>query len=353
MKNANDDSAQFSVAAAEGAACVGDESAAKHSEGQLFELPTSCRLCPRLCGADRAAGERGYCGADDKLLVARAALHFWEEPPISGKRGSGAIFFSYCSLRCVFCQNAVIAAGRAGREVSVERVAQMCCELEAQGALNLNMVTPTHYAPQVRAAVRLAREAGCVLPVVWNTSGYETVQAVRANEGVADIYLPDCKYADSLLAARYSKAPDYPKVAMAAIEAMVDQVGRPQFDEVDGQPRMLRGVIVRHLMLPGHLDDSMRVVKMVHERFGDDVLLSIMNQYTPVLVDTACSDDAQSSEQAQTVLARCPELASRVPDEDYERLLDYADELGVEDYFWQVGGAAQESFIPAWDLTGV
>ena len=322
-------------------------------------LPTSCDLCPRACGADRAAGERGVCGADDRLLVARAALHHWEEPPLSGARGSGAIFFSNCPMHCVFCQNAVIAAGRAGRAVSVERVAEMCLELESQGALNLNMVTPTHYAPQIRAAVALARERGCGLPVVWNTSGYETVQAVRDNAGTVDIYLPDYKYAAPGLAKRYSRAPDYPQVALAAIEAMVEEVGRPRFDEVDGQPRMTGGVIVRHLMLPGQLADSMRVVKTLHERFGGDVLISLMNQYTPVLVDAAGGDpavggdDAAFAEHARETLARCSELSRRVPDEDYERLLDYADSIGVEDYFWQEGGAAEESFVPAFDLTGV
>ena len=310
-------------------------------------------MCPRACGANRAAGERGVCGADDRLVVARAALHFWEEPPISGERGSGAVFFSNCPLHCVYCQNAVIAAGDAGREVVVERLAEMCRELEAQGALNLNFVTPTHYAPQIRAAIERARAAGCALPTVWNTSGYETVEAVRDNVGFVDVYLTDFKYASAELGARYSHAADYPEVALAALEAMVSEAGAPVFDEVDGAPRLVRGVVVRHLMLPGQLADSMRVVRLVHERFGGDVLLSLMNQYTPVVAQTARSGAGPAQRHAAATLARCPELAGRVPDEDYERLLDYADLIGVEDYFWQEGGAAEESFIPPFDLTGV
>lgn len=308
-----------------------------------------CDLCPRSCGADRAAGERGACGADDRLVVARAALHFWEEPPISGERGSGTVFFAHCPLRCAYCQNAVIATGEAGEAVSVERLAAMCLELQEQGALNINFVTPTHYAPEARAAVALARARGLGLPVVWNTSGYETVAAVRANAGTVDAYLTDFKYADAELARRYSQAPDYPDVALAALEAMAEEAGMPTFDEVDVAPRLTGGVVVRHLMLPGALEDSKRVVRLVHERFGDSVLLSLMNQYTPVLADAAEAGDARAS----ATLRRCPELARRVPDEEYERLLDFADELGVGDYFWQQGGAAEDSFIPPFDLTGV
>lgn len=312
-------------------------------------LPESCELCPRRCLADRCGGQRGACGADDRLVVARAALHYWEEPPISGDAGSGTVFFGNCPLHCVYCQNAVIAAGKAGIAVSIDRVAQMCCELESQGALNINFVTPTHYAPQAREAVRRARSQGMALPIVWNTSGYETVEAIRANDGIVDVYLTDFKYASGALAARYSKAPDYPEVALAALDEMVALVGQARYDEFDGQPRMTRGVIVRHLMLPDALEDSKRVVRMLHERYGSSIRLSIMNQYTPVLADAATAGDAW----ARHVLERYPELARRVPDEEYERLLDYADEIGVEDYFWQEGGAAEESFIPPFDLTGV
>lgn len=306
-------------------------------------------LCPRACGVDRGRGQRGACGATDEVVLARAALHFWEEPPISGERGSGAVFFAHCPLRCVYCQNAVIASGEAGVAVPVSRLADICLELQEQGALNVNFVTPTHYAPQARAAVAMARGRGLRLPIVWNTSGYETVQAVRDNEGVVDVYLTDFKYADAALAARYSNAFDYPQVALAALDAMVEQVGEPAFDEVDGMVRLVRGVVVRHLMLPQAYGNSAAVVRLVHKRYGPRVLLSLMNQYTPVLAQAAGAGDAH----ARAVLARCPELAERVPDADYERLLDYADALGVEDYFWQEGDAAEESFIPPFDCTGV
>ena len=315
----------------------------------MVPLPSSCDLCPRACGADRAAGERGACGADDGLVVARAALHMWEEPPISGSAGSGTVFFANCPLGCVYCQNSVIAQGRAGRAISIERLAEICCEQQARGALNVNFVTPTHYAPQVRVAVSLAREQGFSLPVVWNTSGYETVSAVYENANTVDVYLTDFKYASSRLARRYSNAPDYPEVALAALDAMAETAGEPRFDEVDGAPRMTGGVIVRHLMLPGCLDDSKAVVRTVHERYGPRVLLSLMNQYTPVLSQMAKGGGIW----ARRVLDRCPELACRVPNEEYEELLDYADELGVQDYFWQEGGAAEESFIPPFDLSGV
>lgn len=309
----------------------------------------SCKLCPRQCGVNRLAGERGLCGAGAAPVVARAALHFWEEPPISGRRGSGTVFFAHCPLHCCYCQNAVIAAGEAGKAVTKDRLADMCLALQDQGALNINFVTPTHYAPQAKAAIALARRRGLTLPLIWNTSGYETVQAVRANCGTVDIYLSDFKYASAETAQRYSHAPDYPRVALAATDEMVAQVGAPAFDEVDGEPRLIGGVVVRHLMLPGALEESKRIVRLIHEHYGSDVLLSLMNQYTPVLVDAAGAGDVR----AKAALCACPELARRVSDDDYGRLLDFADSIGAQDYFWQEGGAAQESFIPAFDLTGV
>lgn len=314
--------------------------------------PTKCDLCPRRCGANRAAGERGFCGAADALVVARAALHFWEEPPISGDAGSGTIFFAHCPLRCSYCQNAVIAQGEAGAAVSVKRVAEMCLDLETQGALNINFVTPTHYTPHIRAAVALARERGLKLPIVWNTSGYERVEIIRQLADTVDVYLADFKYAFSETARRYSHAADYPAVALAALDAMVEQTGALRYDEYNGQERLVRGVVARHLMLPGHLEESKEIVRALHERYGDSVRLSLMNQYTPVLA-VAAQGEGEGAMRAAAELARCPELALRVPDEDYERLLDYADELGVEDYFWQEGEAAEESFIPPFDLTGV
>lgn len=309
----------------------------------------ACRLCPRSCGVKRSTKKRGRCKAPQKLVIARAALHFWEEPPLSGMRGSGAIFFAYCSLGCLYCQNAYIAQGRAGQEVTSDRLTQICLELQAQGALNINLVTPTHFAPAIRQCIIQARREGLQLPIVWNTSGYEVVQEIRNNEGIVDVYVSDFKYAGEDVARRYSDAPDYPKVAMAALEAMVDAVGPPVFDEVDGQPRILKGVMVRHLMLPGALEDSLAVVGTLYEHFGNAILFSLMSQYTPVVEKRAQAGDVR----AASIVARYPELAKRVTSCDYEKLLTYADSQGIQDYFWQVGDAAQESFIPEFDLRGV
>lgn len=292
---------------------------------------------------------RGLCGAADELLVARSALHMWEEPPISGESGSGTIFFAHCPLHCSYCQNTVIAHGATGQAVSVERVADMCLDLQDQGALNVNMVTPTHYAPHVRKAVEIARGKGLHLPIVWNTGGYENACEIRRNAGTVDVYLTDFKYASADLGRRYSHVPDYPQRALEALAQMVDLCGAPAYDEYRGQERIVSGVIVRHLMLPGCLEDSMAVVRLLHDAFGSKVRLSLMNQYTPVLATAAAKGDAK----AQGVLTRCPELAETVSSEEYETLLDYADFLGVEDYFWQEGGACEESFIPPFDGTGV
>ena len=311
-------------------------------------LPTSCQLCPRRCGVNRAAGQRGICGAADELRVARAALHEWEEPVISVGAGSGTVFFSGCPLRCVYCQNADISTGFAGIDISLERLVEIFLEQQdVRHAANINLVTPTHYAPWIIAAVKEARARGLHVPVLYNTSGYETAEAVRALAGTIDVYLTDFKYAPDAVsdAARaYSHAPDYHDEALAALDEMVAQVGEPQFGEhrylVDGEeladPLMTRGVIVRHLVMPGRLDDSKRVVAELWERYGNRVRYSFMSQYTPV-----CE------------FARFPELNRPTSTEEYEALLDFADELGMEDYFWQEGNAALESFIPAWNGEGV
>lgn len=304
-------------------------------------LPSACDWCPRRCGANRAAGEKGFCGADGTMRVARAALHFWEEPPLSGEAGSGAVFFSGCPLRCCFCQNAVIAADQVGKEISPGRLEEIFFELRDQGALNINLVTPTHYASLIARVAMHARRNGFDLPFVWNTSGYETVEALHAIAPVADVFLADFKYAHSELARKFSHAVDYPAVALDALDAMVEITGEPQFDEYHGQFRMTRGVVVRHLLLPGHVLESYAAVELLHKRYGEKVLLSLMNQYTPVL-------------DASSVAARkYPELLRAPSSKEYEQLLDFADLLGIEDYFWQEGGAIDESFIPAFDFTGV
>ena len=269
-------------------------------------------------------------------MVARAALHFWEEPPISGESGSGTIFFSNCSLRCCYCQNAQLAQGLAGREVGVEELADLCLDLQRQGALNVNLVTPTHYSPSIAQAVGCARAKGLRIPVLWNTSGYELPEVIEDLSGTVDAYLTDFKYADAQLAKRYSHAPDYPQVALAAIRRMRECAGTVRYRTIAGQECLSEGVVVRHLLLPGALEHSKRAIDMLFAEFGNDVSYSLMNQYTPVLSDVAARE--------------YPELRVKPSLEEYEQLLDYADSLGLEDYFWQQGDACQESFIPEWDF---
>jgi len=273
------------------------------------------------------------------MLIARAALHFWEEPPLSGESGSGAVFFTNCPLRCAYCQNSPLATGQVGWETGVPRLADICCELQAQGALNVNFVTPTHYSLGIQEAVKQARKQGLHLPIVWNTSGYERVEVIEALADTVNVYLADFKYADAELAQRYSHAPDYPAVALAAIDKMVEAVGEPRYDDYRGQRRMVGGVIVRHLLLPGAVENSLRAVETLVRRFGDSVEYSLMNQYTPVLPAKA--------------RLHYPELDASVSTADYETVLDHADSLGLEDYFWQDGPADKESFIPRWTGEGV
>ncbi len=293
----------------------------------------SCRLCPRLCGVNRAAGQKGVCGADARLMVARVALHFWEEPCISGENGSGTVFFSHCPLHCVYCQNAEISEGRAGVEIQAERLSRIFMELREQGAANINLVTPTHYVPHIAYAVHAAKKQGLDIPVVYNCGGYESVQALKLLEGCVDVWLTDFKYMDGVLAKRYSRAQDYPHTAQAALAEMVRQTGHPDFD---GAGMMRRGVIVRHLLLPGCLADAKEVVRYLYQTYRDDIFISLMNQYTPV-----------HKERLPTALRR------GVTDAEYEELVDFALALGVENGFVQEGVTAEESFIPPFDLTGV
>ena len=299
----------------------------------MCEFSEKCSLCPRMCGTDRAAGQKGFCGGGNLVRVARAALHYWEEPCISGESGSGTVFFSGCTMRCVFCQNKEISRSEVGKEITIERLAEIYLELAAKGANNINLVTPMHYAPQITAALDIARKNGLALPIVWNTGGWERRESVAAVRDYADIWLSDFKYFDSSLGESLSKAPNYFSVAAAALDQMVKQTCKPVFDEND---MMRRGVIVRHLMLPGHLDDTKNVLRFLYENYGDSIWISIMNQYTPM-----CSDP------------RFPELSRTVSDEEYNEAIDFACELGIENAFVQEGGTVGESFIPPFDLSGV
>lgn len=293
-----------------------------------------CRLCPRNCKVNRSGGQKGYCGASEKLVVARAALHMWEEPCISGASGSGAVFFSGCPMRCRFCQNYQIAAAKRGKVISIERLAQIFLELQEKGAANINLVTPTHYTPHIIEALDIARSNGLHLPIVYNTSGYEKPETLKRLEGYVDIYLPDFKYMDSALAKEYSNAPDYPEYAKKALEEMVKQTGTLKMDERTGMA--LSGVIVRHLVLPGHVKNSKAVLRYLYETYGDRIYISIMNQYTPM---------PQVKEHKT--------LSRKVTKREYEKVIDYALELGIECGFFQEGDIAEESFIPEFDNEGV
>ncbi|MCC8066552.1 MAG: radical SAM protein [Clostridiales bacterium] len=310
-----------------------------------------CMLCPRACGANRESGQKGRCHADATVRVARAALHYWEEPCISGEAGSGAVFFSGCPLGCVFCQNREISRGKAGMEVSIGRLADIFLELQGQGANNINLVTAGHYAPWVCDALRLAKGQGLVLPIVWNSSGYETVETLRMLDGLVDVYLPDLKYLDPDLAKRYSHAEDYPEIAQKALREMVRQQPCPKFDE-DG--RMTAGVIVRHLLLPGHVREAKRVTAYLYETYGSQIYLSLMNQYTPPSKPEKPGDGRSGiPERTQLCTDIDPLLGRRVTRREYDRLLDYALQLGIGQAFYQEGETAAESFIPAFDGTGV
>lgn len=297
---------------------------------------SACELCPRRCRADRAAGERGVCGATDTLRLARAALHFWEEPPISGEEGSGTVFFSGCPLKCVYCQNHEISTGNFGIDVSPERLAQIMLELQDQGALNINLVTATHYAHLLPEAIAAARAQGLAIPIVYNTSGYERVEAVRELDDLVDIWLTDFKYADAELGCALSHVPDYPSVAQSALIEMARQLECHGGGAARADGTWTRGIIVRHLVLPGHTEDSCRVLDLIWDAVGD-VPISVMNQYTPNAAMRAAGG----------------ELARAVTREEYERVLDHADDLGFTQMFWQEGGAVDESFTPPFDTTGV
>ena len=266
-----------------------------------------------------------------EAVVSRAALHYWEEPPISGTNGSGTIFFSGCSLSCIFCQNVEISRGKTGKSVDSKRLAEIMLELEKNKAHNINLVTPTHFVPTIIDAIRLAKNQGLKIPIVYNTGGYDTVDTIRALDGLIDVYLPDLKYFLPKTALEYSGVENYPEVARAAISEMVRQTGSPVFNE---EGIMTRGTIVRLLLLPGHVAEAKLSLKYLIDTYGDSIYVSLMNQYTPM-------------QGMKPPLDRC------VTHEEYRQLTDYAEKLGIEKGFTQEFGTAKESFIPPFDLTGV
>lgn len=293
----------------------------------------NCLLCPRKCGINRSTGQTGVCGVSSEIKVARAALHYWEEPCISGKRGSGAVFFSGCSLHCVFCQNREISDGKEGKVISKERLSDIFIELAGKGANNINLVTPGQYIPDIVWAVNDAKSRGMKLPIIYNTSGYENVTELKLLEGIVDVYLPDFKYMDSTLSARYSRAKDYPSVAKQALSEMVSQQPDVVIDDATGL--IQKGVIVRQLLLPGHVNDAKAVLKYLYDTYHDHVYISMMSQFTPI------------------ALKDYPEINRTVTKREYERLVNYALEIGITNAFIQEGDVAKDSFIPAFDCEGV
>lgn len=299
----------------------------------MDSLLSGCRLCARNCGVNRLQGELGFCRAGKNVMVARAALHFWEEPCISGERGSGTVFFSNCNLRCVFCQNHPISQGGAGREITIERLAELFISLMESGAHNINLVSPTHYVPQIIAALVESRRMGLNIPVIYNTNGYESVETVRLLKSHVDVYLPDIKYFDDRHARRYSGISSYFENASAVLEEMVSQLGGAVFN---GKGLILKGVIVRHLMIPGLLFDSKKIVDYIYRSFGDSVYLSLMNQFTPM-------------HQAKNH----PEINRPLNPGHYEGLVQHCLSLGIKNAFIQEEGTSSEDFVPPFDLQGV
>ena len=294
-----------------------------------MELLKCCMLCPRKCGVNRYE-KPGFCGATNKIRLAYYSLHLWEEPVLSGKNGSGTIFFSHCNLRCIYCQNKKISIDGYGKFISNKRLGEIMLELQARGAHNINLVTPTHYVPQIASVLHKIKGDALKIPVVYNTSSYENVGTIMAMRGLVDIYLADLKYFDEQLGVNYSSCGDYFEVATLAIDEMYRQVGSFVFDD-DGMMR--RGLIVRVLILPGHLEDAKKIIKYLYHTYGDYIFISIMNQYTPV---NPCIYS---------------NLNRKLTEEEYDEVIQFALELGVSNAFIQDGETASESFIPEFDTS--
>lgn len=289
----------------------------------MKEELNSCTLCPRECKVNRNNKELGFCRASNKIKIGGYHLHMWEEPILSSDKGSGTIFFSYCNLGCIYCQNYQISHICKGEEISIERFGNICLELQNMGANNINLVTPTHYIPLIKEGLILAKKKGLTIPIVYNTSGYEKVSSLKSLEGLIDIYLPDFKYYDNNLG-KYSNVSNYYDIATKAIEEMYRQVGKPKYNN----ELLIKGLIVRHLVLPGHIEDSKKIIKYLYTKYHDNIILSIMNQYTPIKE------------------LKYKELNRRVTVQEYNELIDYAYDLGVRNCFTQEKESQSDSFIP-------
>lgn len=320
-----------------------------------LDMLNECTLCHRDCKVNRNNNQIGFCKASNKVLIAKASLHLWEEPPISQGNGSGTVFFSHCNLKCVFCQNHDISQGIevnissstsnitiqnsineasiTGMEVSIERLSEIFLELQEKGANNINLVTPTHYVPQIIEALKIAKKNKLTIPILYNTNSYDSLKTIKSLNGYIDVYLPDFKYFNEKYAIKYSSANDYASNALEVIDEMINQVGEPKFDS---KGNILKGVIVRHLMLPGLLFDSKKVIDLIYNRYGDKIYISLMNQYVPMF--KACV---------------YPEINKPLNPKHYDSLINYAAELGVINGFIQDEGTNISDFIPSFNLDGV
>ncbi|PRR78411.1 Radical SAM superfamily protein [Clostridium liquoris] len=299
----------------------------------MLSMLSKCELCPKSCGVDRLKDELGFCKGGRNVKVAKACLYYWEEPCISGTNGSGTVFFSNCNLNCVFCQNHQISQENIGKEISIERLAEIFLEQQTQGAHNINLVTPSHYVPQIIEALKIAKSKGLNLPIVYNTNSYENVSTIKSLKGYVDIYLPDLKYYNNSYAEKYSGAKGYFEFASKSIKEMVSQVGPAEFDN---NGIMKKGVIIRHMMLPGLLFDSKKIVDYIYNTFGNSVYISIMNQYTPL-----------------NKVDNFPEINRPVNPKHYEAFIDYCLSIGIKNGFIQEEGTVKESFIPEFNLKGI
>ena len=295
----------------------------------MNRLLDNCLLCPRQCGINRNKNGLGFCRAGNKIKIAKAYLHMWEEPPITGKNGSGTIFFSNCNLRCLFCQNYYISEEGNGVEIDINRFSETCLDLQNKGATNINLVTPTHYVPLIIEGIILARKNGLKIPIVYNSSGYETVETIKMLKDIVDVYLPDFKYYSDKYAIKYSGCKNYFKYASESLSEMVKQKPRCVFDK---NGNIISGVVVRHLLLPEMEEDSKKILKYLYDNYKNKIYISIMNQYTPV---RKCKYD---------------ELNKRVDDSIYDEVIEYAWNIGIRKAFIQDGGTQSDSFIPEWDF---
>lgn len=303
------------------------------NSSSFLSMLEKCSLCPRRCYVNRLDGELGFCTASVDVKIAKVSLHQWEEPCISGTFGSGTVFFSNCNLNCVFCQNHTISQKGTGKIVSIYGLSEIFLEQQMRGAHNINLVTPTHYVPQIIEALKIAKSRGLTIPILYNSNAYESIDTIKALSGFIDVYLPDLKYYKNKYALKYSKAPNYFNIASEVITEMISQVGEVKFDDAG---LIQKGVIIRHLMLPGLLFDSKKIVDFIYSTFHDSVYISLMNQYTPM-----------------HKAAKYPEINKPLNPNHYDTLIDYCINLGITKCFIQESGTASIDFVPDFDLNDV